>query len=399
MYGLAGILAPLPVEQFLSNNLGKKALYLPGPADKFEDLFGWDDINHLLNTASPQRSIKLLYNKKPLDRSQLANLSHWLDEGATLVIDWLQTLDEFVYRFSQQLALDFNTVVNINSYISCPNKQGFDLHFDKHDVFIIQVEGEKRWRVFDPTKVKTPVQVLEYEFDRCEPPDPDKDLPYCDCVTSAGDVLYIPRGHWHYAIAETPSVHLTAGIDPTTGADLLNWITTDLTNNEEFFRKDIPIAFASELGGQGGLQSISGYVDDFKSQVRKTLERDDFVDMIVHNCMMKNQLRRESKLPFIWDLDQSLTAETRFSLLDSQKALIRYDETEKCTVVYLRGSLLKLAEFPDALVHALFASTGTFSGQSIIESAPEFKWEQVKKLLTRMYQSGVIVNVDDEDLD
>lgn len=399
MYGLKGLLAPYPVEEFLTKVLSKKALYQPGPPDKFEDLFGWDDINHLLNTASPQRSVKLVHNKITLDRSQLANLSHWLDQGATLVIDWLQTLDEFIYHFSQQLALDFNAVVNINSYISCPNKQGFDLHFDKHDVFIVQVEGNKRWRVYEPTLVKTPAQAAKYDLDKCDRPDPENDVAYCECVTSPGDVLYIPRGHWHYAVAETPSVHLTVGIDPVTGTDLLNWITTDLMNNEEFFRKDIPIALASALGGPGGLQSISDYIEDFKSNVRKVLDRDDMLDMIIHNCMIKNQLRRESKLPFIWDLDKSLTPETKFSLLDSQKALIRYDEIEKCNVVYLRGSLLKLDEFPDPLVHALFESTGTFSGQSIVESVPEFSWEQVKLLLTRMYQSGVIINVDDEELD
>ncbi len=396
MYGLKGILAPFPVDTFLAQHLNKEALYQPGPSDKFEGLFGWEDINHLLNTTNPQHSIKLVHNKNVLDRSQLANLSYWLDEGATLVIDWLQNLDEFLYRFSQQLALDFNTIVNINCYVSCPNKQGFDMHFDRHDVFIIQAEGSKRWRIFQPTQVKTPSQKIDYIFDQCDPPDPETDKPYCDCVTRTGDVLYIPRGHWHYAVAESPSVHLTLGIDPTTGSDLLNWMTNDLMRNDEFFRQDIPITYAPELAGTGGLQPISDYVQVFKTKLREALDHTDLVETIIHNCMLKNQLRRESTLPFLWDIDNSLTPDTLFSLLDSQKVLIRYDEEEQQTRVYLRGSLLKLDKFPEQLVRCLFENTDVFNGRSILRALPEFNWEQVRALFISMYRSGVIVNVRDD---
>jgi len=398
MFGISGLLGPYSVEAFLKDSLGQKSLYVKGTEDKFEGLFSWDDINHLLNTARPKNSIKLVYETSTLPQAQLSNLSYWLNKGATLVIDWLQLLDEFVYHFCQELARDFNSEVNINSYISCPSKQGFDVHFDKHDVFIVQVEGQKRWRIFEPTLIKTPIQAMEVNQDDCLRPDPDKESPYCDCVLSEGDVLYIPRGHWHYAVAVSPSVHLTVGIDPTSGIELLNWITKDLMDKDEFFRRDMPIAQAAEFGGPGGLQSIDDYIAEFRSHIRKVMDRDDMLELIVQNCMLKNQLRRESKLPFIWDLENSLTPETRFSLLGSQKALIHYDPSEKCTVIYLRGSVLKLNEFPETLIRTLFASTGVFTGTSIVESSPEFTWQQVKELLVKMYQNGVIINVDENEV-
>jgi hypothetical protein len=152
---------------------------------------------------------------------------------------------------------------------------------------------------------------------------------------------------------------------------------------------------APELGGPGGLVPIADYIEEFKSRIRDIMGRDDLVDLIVHNCMLRNQLRRESKLPFIWDLEASLTPETKFSLLDTQKALIRYDEAEDCTIVYLRGSRLKLDQFPESLVRALFESAGGFSGSSIMKRSPGFSWNQVKSLLTEMYRSGVIINVDE----
>jgi len=397
MFGLKDLLAPYPVETFLKDNLGKKAFYQQGQADKFEGLFSWQDINHLLNTARPRGSIKLVYRKQTLDQSQLSNLSHWLNEGATLVIDWVQLVDEFVFRFCQELARDVNMPVNINTYVSCPSKQGFDLHFDNHDVFIVQVEGKKQWKVFDPTLVKTPIQLQKFSFDDCERPDLEKVAPYCECVVDVGDILYIPRGHWHYAVAETPSVHLTVGIDPTCGIDLLHWITEDLMNSEEFFRKDMPVVLAPEFAGPGGLQPLGEYVEEFRTRVKQALEREDLVDLIVQRCMLKNQMRREAKLPFIWDLDNALTPDTRFALLESQKVLIRFDEESKTTIVYLRGSVLKLEEFPETLVRALFDMSGSFSGRSILAAVPQHSWEQVKALLIKMYKNGVIINVDDDD--
>lgn len=397
MFGLRDLLAPYPVETFLDENLGKKAFYQPGPADKFEGLFSWQDLNHLLNTARPPNSIKLVYQKQSLPRAYLGNLAHWLNEGATLVIDWLQLADEFVFRFCHELARDVNAPVNINTYVSCPSKQGFDLHFDQHDVFIVQTEGKKQWNVFEPTLVKTPIQIQEFNFDDCERPDLNKVQPYCRCVLDVGDILYIPRGHWHYAVAETPSIHLTVGIDPTCGIDLLQWITEDLMSREEFFRRDMPIVLAPEFAGPGGLQSLHDYVEDFKTRVKKALEREDLVDLIVQRCMLNNSMRREAKLPLIWDLENALTPDTKFTLLESQKALIRFDRDSQTTIVYLRGSVLKLEEFPEALVRALFGMSGPFSGESIVGALPQYSWEQVKALLTRMYQSGVIINVDEDD--
>ncbi|WP_411135246.1 JmjC domain-containing protein [Streptomyces sp. C10] len=45
----------------------------------------------------------------------------------------------------------------------------------------------------------------------------------------AGDMLYLPRGWWHaVAATEGRSLHLTCGLKPTTGADLLSWLSDRL---------------------------------------------------------------------------------------------------------------------------------------------------------------------------
>ena len=72
--------------------------------------------------------------------------------------------------------------------------------------------------------------------------------PYLQCILNPGDLLYIPRGHWHYAIAtgdptdETyaPSLHLTLGIDCQTGLDWLNWLRDEVQDSPEW-RGNLPI--------------------------------------------------------------------------------------------------------------------------------------------------------------
>ncbi|WP_235526571.1 JmjC domain-containing protein [Nostoc piscinale] len=61
--------------------------------------------------------------------------------------------------------------------------------------------------------------------------------PYLECVLQAGDLLYIPRGHWHHAVAcEQPSLHLTVGIECQTGLD---WLIKDLCESVSW-RQSLP---------------------------------------------------------------------------------------------------------------------------------------------------------------
>ncbi|MFJ5679071.1 JmjC domain-containing protein [Streptomyces sp. NPDC093097] len=62
-----------------------------------------------------------------------------------------------------------------------------------------------------------------------EAPPPPEGEPVAEIVLRAGDMLYLPRGWWHAVNAtEGRSLHLTCGLTPTTGADLLTWLTDQL---------------------------------------------------------------------------------------------------------------------------------------------------------------------------
>ena len=100
---------------------------------------------------------------------------------------------------------------NANLYMTPRDSQGFELHFDWMENIIIQLDGEKTWKLYPPL-LKLPRKGLKFR--------PGKTAvaalpPPVTLTLKAGDALYIPRGVLHEAEV-TPawerSMHLTLGI-------------------------------------------------------------------------------------------------------------------------------------------------------------------------------------------
>ncbi len=130
--------------------------------------------------------------------------------GATMVLQGLQFTDPHLARLATNLALDLGHAVQVNAYLTPPGTRGLELHFDYHDVFVLQLDGAKRWRVWDPIeRTRLPVRTARVPMptlDELGPPD-------LDLTLGAGDCLYLPRGFPHAAeTVEASSSHLTIGV-------------------------------------------------------------------------------------------------------------------------------------------------------------------------------------------
>jgi ribosomal protein L16 Arg81 hydroxylase len=82
------------------------------------------------------------------------------------------------------------------------------------------VEGSKKWEFFGET-IKFPLE--------CQPSSAsDCPAEVLETLTmQKGDVLYVPRGHWHSVVAESgQSLHLTVGIYNQTRYDFLQWLAS-----------------------------------------------------------------------------------------------------------------------------------------------------------------------------
>jgi ribosomal protein L16 Arg81 hydroxylase len=113
--------------------------------------------------------------------------------------------------------------------------QGFDAHFDTHEVFVLQIEGTKHWRIYGLAR-EAPLVEEQAEFAREQLGPPTREV-----LLQAGDLLYLPRGYVHEAFtSETLSLHLTVGVKVFRWVDLLHQAVDELSTREVRFRRSLP---------------------------------------------------------------------------------------------------------------------------------------------------------------
>jgi len=67
--------------------------------------------------------------------------------GATLVVRALHLHWHSAARYCRGLEMRLRCPVQANAYFTPARAQGFAVHHDTHDVFVVQVASSKRWRV------------------------------------------------------------------------------------------------------------------------------------------------------------------------------------------------------------------------------------------------------------
>ncbi|MBV9924304.1 MAG: cupin-like domain-containing protein [Acidobacteria bacterium] len=249
---LARMLEPYAPGEFLDSSWGVNFLHVRGRAGRFAHMMPWGRLSEILGrhrldfprlrvvrdgkslpVSSYLRHLSGGRQKATVPRLKHAGLARHLREGATLVLDAVDELSEPVEELAKGLELFFRERVQVNLYAGWQTSRGFDLHWDDHDVFILQVAGRKRWSVYGQTRPYPLVNDLE----KAQKPEHE---PLWEGTLEDGDLLYIPRGWWHVAVPlAEPTLHLTVGVHNRTGLDLLRWLS-DAVRASEAFRQDLP---------------------------------------------------------------------------------------------------------------------------------------------------------------
>ena len=164
-------------------------------------------------------------------------VENYLRKGASLV------LNDLIYFSNEieKLASDLQTITNgrcqANLYFSMQSHQAFAPHFDTHDVFALHCEGEKIWNIyenFEKDPINHPIYKQELN-DKTEKPGKIID----QVLLKPGDLLYIPRGQFHDALASNNgAMHIAFGITYLKPIDIFQYYYDQLIIND-FFRSDI----------------------------------------------------------------------------------------------------------------------------------------------------------------
>jgi len=149
------------VEEFLSGYWLKQHLLCRGPADRFSGLLSWADLNTMLEQhwreiyryrlASQGRDLAPA-SYADLDgftpRIRAKDVTDQLRRGATLSFDAMDEMHEPLTRLAESFEAFFRGGTKINIYAGWRALHGLDLHRDDHEIFILHVDGRKRWLLY-----------------------------------------------------------------------------------------------------------------------------------------------------------------------------------------------------------------------------------------------------------
>ncbi|MGC4829350.1 cupin domain-containing protein [Micromonospora arida] len=232
-----------------------RAAELPDPAG-FTDLLSPADADELLS----RRGLRTPFLRVAKD-GQLVAASRWtggggagaeigdqvLDErvleqyasGATLVLQGLHRIWPPLVDFARDLGLALNQPLQINAYLTPAGSQGFATHYDTHDVFVLQVDGRKHWRIHPPV-LPDPLEKQPWGGRADEVGATAQGPAALDVVLAPGDALYLPRGWLHSAQAQdASSLHLTVGIRALTRYALVEELLA-LSAEDQRLRASLP---------------------------------------------------------------------------------------------------------------------------------------------------------------
>lgn len=248
---LSILLAPVSEESFFEHFLQKKRLHVKArQPERASTLFPWPTINHLIESdllpAERLRVVRanvdilpsMFRHKGSLRAGALQGL---LAQGVSMIMNGVGDYVPQIGRLSDAIERRLGHRAWVNAYLSFGRGSALKAHWDEHDVLVVQIHGNKRWRSYG-----MPVAFPVSNFNAGK--DLGTEIIWED-VLEAGDVLYLPRGEVHEAMVEGPnSVHLTIGLQTPSGIDFLLWLA-EKGAADVLLRKDV-----TRLEGDAGIE-------------------------------------------------------------------------------------------------------------------------------------------------
>jgi lysine-specific demethylase/histidyl-hydroxylase NO66 len=238
---------------FLAEYWEQQPLAVPrSEPGRFDDLLSVADVERLVcsgglrvpafrlvkeggQIAASDYTTTLGWRPKPFtDTADPDRVAAAFEAGTTIVLQALHHTWLPLARFCRVLEAELGHPAQANSYYTPRRSQGFAVHHDTHDVFVLQVAGEKHWRVYDPV-LELPLKHQRWSRSMGEP-----GRSVLELTLRAGDTLYMPRGWLHEALtSETDSLHITVGVNLHTWVDAVRAALNECETDVEF-RRSVP---------------------------------------------------------------------------------------------------------------------------------------------------------------
>ncbi|KAK7134014.1 hypothetical protein R3I94_015764 [Phoxinus phoxinus] len=257
------LIHPVQDKSFLRDNWEKKPMLIQRQnPDYYKGLFSTAEFDQILRNDDVQYGVNLdvtsYTNGKrethnPPGRALPYTVWDFYESGCSLRMLNPQAFSSTVWQVLSILQEKFGSMAGANMYLTPPGTQGFAPHYDDIEAFVVQLEGKKHWRVYNP---RSEEEVLPLGS---SPNFSQKEIgqPILDVVLEAGDLLYFPRGFIHQGdcLPDVHSLHITvSSYQRNSWGDLLLKLmpaALEIAMEDDVeFRKGLPLDYLQFMGVQ-----------------------------------------------------------------------------------------------------------------------------------------------------
>lgn len=289
-------------QEFLNQYWQKKPLLIKQGFTDFQDPIEAEELAGLAMEESIESRIVTNHNDDwQAYQGPFEDFEKLTEQQATLLV---QAVDHW-HSDAAQLLQPFRFIPNwriddlMISY-STP-KGGVGPHLDQYDVFIIQGEGKRHWRVGLPdptlkqfTQNKKLLQVEQFEA-------------VIDCILEPGDILYIPPGCPHEGYAIENALNYSVGFRAPNQQDLFSSFADHVIDTDSGQKRytDHTLALRDSKG-----ELLQSETDKVKTLMQALLNNDELFKHWLGNTL--SQAKHEMDLS---PLEEPITCEQMSELI------------------------------------------------------------------------------------
>ena len=240
-------------DDFFTETIGNNWLHKESAITNPDALINYDDMSSMLDLTSLWTPDKIfLMNQTneipsaeyfdPHPSGSFATLSvkklmNFIRTGCSVVLNDVTFLNPKIKSIATYLEEKTGAQLQANLYFSMGNNKAFGPHFDTHDVIALHCQGSKNWNIYK-RREENPINSPEFKLSKEENKNRAGELEKL-VTLNPGDFLYLPRGHYHDALAATNgAIHIAFGLTKIKPIDLLN-VTIAKLMSYGFMRSDL----------------------------------------------------------------------------------------------------------------------------------------------------------------
>jgi ribosomal protein L16 Arg81 hydroxylase len=364
-FDLAGVLAPMDVETFQREYWEKRPLLIKREHPLYyRELLSLKGVDEILSTSSLTNDIRIVEESRETPLSSLMaseNGAAGLEqvyaqyrEGSSIILQGIHQRWKPLRKLCATLSAEASASFQVNAYLTPRNAQALGIHYDTHDVFVLQIEGSKHWRLYD-SPVRLPLRGQPYQRDKhsSAPLLQEFDL-------DAGDALYLPRGFVHEALStDSTSLHLTVGVHPILWAEVFLAAVESVIERDPRFRESLPPGFARD-------DALGRVAEAQKAELLNLLFAEVASQPMIMDAIERASLARQPTLEgHLLDLEAA-------PLVNLSTPVRRRPETQwrlsvECEEVSLlfHGKKLRMPSYVEADLRFIGETNGQFTGASL----------------------------------